>query len=903
MSQGLRGKAQDRREDADPLLATKLLAPPLHNNIISRTNLIEALDKALEGKITIVSAPAGFGKSTLLCSWTDELRTPLAWLQLESSDNDLSRFLDYFCAALNSAGAKVDARQIKALLSPEAPEIEAAATSIINHLGELKERIVLVLDDYHLIDSPDIQRFMQFLIDHQPSNLHLVIATRADPHLSIAKLRASGEVAELRTADLRFDADQSERYLVETRGLKISSEAVRKLTEKTEGWVAGLHLASIALQSSEDAAGFVEAFSGSQEFVADFLMEEVFRLQTNEIQDFLLSTSFLKRFRASLCEAVTKHENSTDMLEALRSSNIFLFPLGESGDWFRYHHLFADLLQKRLRKQRSPEEVSTLYRRASAWCDKNGHPHEAIDYALEEGHDEQAADILESFAKDLIRRSEVITLRRWIHKLPREQITQRPQLALYAAWTMTISVDHKDEARAILEGLTKLDAENASRAAALKAMLLIYEAKLDESIRQAQKALDELPAQDLFFRTIAAWNLSAALYFSGEVEKGMELLLQVSEMGLADGNLFTAVMALSRVALGKVQQGALFEARELFEQALGIAKDESGYAVPAASDAKIGLGKIHWEWNELSPAREYIEGGLEASRNWRRTTSIEGFDTLAFIELTAGNPENAEKIMEEARSIATQTKLNPLDDQYLDAQYALLKLRAGDPNPTERLVRAHGLEQYLGNDAPTAKEGMGANMLRAYNLALFARYLLEQSRFEDASTILQILRSPEYKNLLHSKRIEIRLLAAIAHRELGQDEQAASLAMEAVVLAEDGRFKRVFTDEGKKVFELLSALKEDGEGSEFLGEVLEALSVGYGGRRTGIKAAGDPDALTERELEVLRMLATKLSVPEIADHLAIAESTARSHIKHIYQKLDAHSRFEAVTKASGQHII
>ncbi|MGD8398656.1 MAG: LuxR family transcriptional regulator, partial [Anaerolineae bacterium] len=563
------------------LLQTKLYIPPIRRELVSRPRLIERLNAGLNGCLTLVSAPAGYGKTTLVTQWLNSTKCPSTWLSLDESDNDPTRFLVYFVAALRTVDADIGKGVLSALQSPQPPPVEAVLTSLINDAAAIPDRILLVFDDYHLIESPPVDNALTFLLEHLPAQMHLVIVTREDPHLSLARLRARGHLTELRAADLRFTASEAADFLNQVMGLELAAEDIAVLERRTEGWIAGLQLAAISMQGREDTAALIKSFAGSHRHVLDYLVEEVLKQQSESIQTFLLQTTVLDRLTGSLCDAIlgrgaddqrstgdrntfalqlpSSSASGQEILEHLERSNLFVVPLDEERRWYRYHHLFADLLRQRLH-QTQPEQVPILHRRASKWYEQNGFVDEAIEHALRAEDFERAADLVEGRAETPWGRGEQIRLQGWLEALPAEQVLSRPQLCIFHAWGLFASGQQSaaeqslQAAERALERTAGRETDAApakrvrmpvsdmtkiqGRAAAVRAFMASFRGDVSEIIQYSRQALDRLPEQDLVWRSSAAIALGDAYSFNGELVAACRARLEALEASKATGNWY-----------------------------------------------------------------------------------------------------------------------------------------------------------------------------------------------------------------------------------------------------------------------------------------------------------------------------------------------------------------------------
>jgi len=877
------------------LVQTKLYIPPLRPNLVPRPHLFDKLNAGLSGKLTLVSAPAGFGKSTLLSHWISQSEINFCWVTLEENDNDIIRFLAYFIAALQTIDVAVGDQLLSLFHSSQQEQVKAVLVPLINQVAQTKNRFALVLDDYHLIESQDIHQGLSFWLEHQPPTMHLVIAGRSDPPLPLAKMRARREMTEIRESDLRFSIDESDNLLNQFLGLNLSREDIKAMVNRTEGWIAGLQLASIALQGKKDMSGYIQGFTGSQEYIADYLSDEVMNHQSKQVQEFLLKTSILEHLSSQLCDAVTEQKDSQQILQQLRSSNLFLTPLDDQGQWFRYHQLFADLLHQRLLESHA-DEVPHLYLKASRWFEEKDLLAEAIEYALRGSYFDRAIALLESAAEETIKSSEIATFMRWIEKIPEDLVRSSVTLSIYYAWALLIRNGRPQVAESYLESIVLQDSQVISRLMAVKSMLSMYQRQYPTAVSLASQALEELPVDDILFRDLAAWNLSAALFMSGDKEGGEAILEEVAEVSRLSGNLLVAVIALCRLALARMQQGELHKPKELFQQALEIATDDQCNMLPVACEALIGLGTIHWELNELDLAQEYLLEGIELSKKWRQQSAIIGYVTLAHLNQSQGDVTLAGQMMEKAKSLASGTIATEADDRYVALQQAHLWLRQEDLPAARRWAHECGFDDDTYRRELQTSDNIGAHLIRHYELIVLARILIAGKRLAEALELVDRIFPFMEKMGILEKMVEIHILKAIIYRGLVKSNRANSSLATAVSLAKPEGHIRPFLEEGSVLVQILKSVAAQGVETEFIHDILSASIESPSASFNQKKRLELVESLSDRELEVLQLLATDLTVPEIANKMYLAVSTVRSHVKNIYGKLNVHSRFEAVIK-------
>ena len=905
----------------DALLATKLHVPRPRPGFVPRPRLVEALGEGLAGRLILVCAPAGSGKTALLADWALSGRRPVAWLSLDAADNDPVRFWRHTVAALDGARPGLGER-VGLLLGPPAPaSFEGLVTALINDLAAQPDggEVLLVLDDYHLIDAQPVHASLAFLLEHLPPGLHLVLASRADPPLPLARLRAGAQLAELRTADLRFSAEEAAALLRESAGADLPAAAMAALAARTEGWVAGLQLAALSLAGQADPAGFVAAFSGSHRYVLDYLAEEVLDRQQEELRTFLLETSLLERLSGGLCDAVTGRTDSQAMLERVEQAGLFLVPLDEVRGWWRYHHLFADLLRARLQQQR-PGRVPALHRAAAAWCEDHGLADDAVRHALAAGDPAWAARLVERSADAFLLRSEDATLQRWLAALPAGLASSRPRLLLARARLALLS--HRVEAAEVA-----LDAAERALASAPG----VADEPFEPSVGRAASHLANVPAAITLGRTLLAvlhGDAERAITFGrrtlAEVGEGEWLLTSHANgyLGVAEwlrGQLAEAERALSssiaqgRAAgqatmtawgyqdLGRVQraQGRLDTAVGTYRQALEDAAATSQTALPAAGIAYVGLAEVAYQRNELDAALRHVSEGIAACRQMNFTQPmVTGLATLAWIRQAQGDAAGAREAMEDAGQTApgpgVTGLLNPVP-----AQRARLQLAQGEVAAAARWAQQRGL-------GPDDEPGYP----REPEYLVLARVLLAQDHPGPALALLERLHAAAVSQDRAGSVIEIQALQALTLAAVGKETAAVDTLARALTLACLQGYVRVFADEGPPMAALLGRLvvAQRAEQAAARGVPLGCLApvLGAFGERPAAPGAGRGAAavvpglveqLTARELEVLELLAAGAPNPRIAEQLVVSLDTVKKHVSHLLGKLGAANRTAAVTRA------
>ena len=902
----------------DGLLATKLYVPGTQPGFVARPRLIERLDEGLARGLLLVCAPAGFGKTSLLADWARRSGLPVAWLSLDEGDNDPARFWRHVVAALDRARPGI-AEQVAPLLGPPAPaSFEGLVTALINQLATQPDggEVVLVLDDYHLIDAPPVHASLGFLLEHLPPGLHLVLTSRVDPPFGLARLRARGQLAELRDADLRFTPEEAADLLHGAVGPDLPEAAVAALAARTEGWVAGLQLAGLSLRGQPDVAAFVASFSGSHRFVLDYLAEEVLERQPEPVRGFLLETSVLERLSGALCDAVTGRTDSQRLLEGIERANLFLVPLDAVRGWWRYHQLFADLLRARLQQQQ-PERVPQLHRAAAAWSEAHGLADDAVRHALAAGDAVWAAQLVERHADELLLRGEGATVQQWLAALPAELVGSRPRLLLARTRLALLSgrVEGVDELldaaeRAFTEAADEPYEPSAGRAASLlanvpatmaldRAYLAELRGDAERALALASRALAELGEDEWMLQSNASGYLGVAEWQRGRLAEAERRLSSTIAQWLRAGQRQLAVRGWHH--LGQVQraQGRLDAALGTYRQALEVAAPPGQPALPDAGMAQVGMAEVAYQRGELDAALEHVTEGIARCRQVVYTPPLAtGLATLAWIRQVQGDPAGALEAIDEAEGVAPSpgvaTLLNPAP-----ALRARLLLARGELAAAARWTRRRGLGA---DDQPSYP--------REPEYLVLARVLLAQDRPDQALALLERLHTAATAQRRLGSLIEIQALRALALAGSGDEPGALAALTEALTLACPQGYVRVFADEGAPMGALLGRLvaahrteqpAARGVPLDCLARVLRAFdathTVAHAGRGVEGAVAGLIEALTDRELEVLGLLAAGRSNQGIAQELVVSLDTVKKHVSHVLDKLGAANRTEAVARA------
>jgi LuxR family maltose regulon positive regulatory protein len=864
------------------------------------------LNEGLACKLILISAPAGFGKTTLISTWIDQDKIPAAWLSLDESENDPVRFLTYIIAALQTVTPGIGESILGTLQSPRADFSKEILISLINEItASFSDDFILVLEDYHTLSSRVVLNITKFLLDHLPPKMHIVIASRADPDLPLPLLRGSGDMVEIRQDALRFTHEEVKSFLNKTLSVKLTNEDIAALEARTEGWIAGLQMAALSISGKEDASRYVQDLTGTDRYILDYLVEEVLEQQPQTVQDFLLQTSIVGKLSGPLCNAITGAENAQEMLESFERENLFILPMDHQRRWYRYHQLFSDLLKKRL-TQLHPEIIPDLHNRASCWYAGNDLTAEAIQHSLAAQKYGRAAALMEKAAEDIMMRSEFSTLQEWIKALPDETLRQRPILCLFYAYILLVYSYPLKTVETYIEYAAKGSDQYQGHVASLRAFMAVLQRNVPKANALADSALRNLPERDRFFRMITLWGNTAANMYSGNLADRHLALDDVAQLSQVAGNTMVTTIVRCNQAWLHILKGELHQAQQLFEKTMNLAKGQDGSYLPIAGEAFLGLGYLLCEWNRFDESLEYLEKGLALTDKWGVSlTSIDGLLAKARILKARGNLESAHEVILAAQRLALQSEVTAMDDYLVDAHMARNHIEQGNIDAAVRWAQGRGLTKISGDSGDLSIDQLlveldqiiAGNFLneprhRSVEYFSLVRILLAVGQTEDALAFLEKLLEQSQGQKFHGRVIYIQVLIALAHQLRAEERQALDALKKALSLAESEGYVRVFLDEGVPLQNLLEQAAREEITPAYVNQLLQLF-------RREAYSSGQPlvDPLSARELEILRMLPTKFTASEIAEQLFIAESTVRTHIKHIYSKLNVNRRFEAVERA------
>jgi LuxR family maltose regulon positive regulatory protein len=933
---------------AAPLLTTKLYIPPIRPELVSRPRLIERLNEGLHRKLTLVSAPAGSGKTTLLSEWVLQCGRPIAWVSLDDEDNDLTHFLTYLIAALQTIKAKVAESVLAALQSPQPPPTRELLIALTNQIDSLQGGTVLVLDDYHVIKAQLIHDALSYVLDHLPARMHLVVATRADPPLPIARLRGRGQLTELRRADLRFTLEETQELLRQIVGSHLSAEDIATLEARTEGWVAGLQMAAFAVrgmlsaQDQRDVSQFIRAFSGSHRYIMDYLLGEVIGHQPEAIREFLLHTCILERLSGRLCEAVmgwevqsTERETGSTtadsgcipsgqhLLETLERANLFLVPLDGERRWYRYHHLFADLLRARLARY-APELIVTLHERASEWYERHGLVDEAIHHALAANDFSRAARLVQCHWLQIVHDGYVSIAFRWLHALPEDLIRESMSLSVARCWTLFLRGQITEMAarlkdalqRSAQPGASELPADHPADAtlpaqiANLQSIAARHSGDFGAAVAHAHRALELIPAPDVPWLGTATLSLGLAYRGAGDLAKASQACAEALPLLRASGNFIAAMIGVYYLANIHQMQGNLRQAAEVCREALQHARQERREHFPAYGMVHVALADVLREWNQLEEAEHHLFRGMEIGEQGGYLEVLKsGNLALARLKQAKGDASGALAAIQQADRVARRIG-TPLALTEIAAQRARLLVQQGKVAEAASWAERSALDMDAGAGVTDLVATVGA------------RVLIAQDRLDKAAERLTQLFAAADTDGRLGNAIEVLVLRALALRQQGHTEQALADLERALTLAEPEGYVRVFADEGPRMGTLLVQFlrwQRRGRRSarhritlDYVRRLLLAFpertremsdSTEYPALSLAHRDLLLVDPLTDRELEVLRLMARGMTNREIAQKLVVASGTVKAHAASIYRKLDVHNRTQAVTLARELELI
>ncbi|NNJ11360.1 LuxR family transcriptional regulator [Chloroflexales bacterium ZM16-3] len=878
------------------VIATKLFIPPPRPDAVPRPALVVRLNAGLHRKLTLLAAPAGFGKTSLASAWLADCGRPAAWLSLDEGDADPARFLTYLIAALQTLSPTIGADVLALLQSSQPPSIDALLPLLLNQIATLPRPAILVLEDYHLLDSRPIDQALGVLVEHLPAQLHLVIATREDPPLPLARLRARDQLSELRASDLRFTPDEAAMFLNQVMGLDLAAEHVAALEARTEGWIAGLQLAALSLREREDVPGFIRAFAGDNRYILDYLAEEVVQRQPDHIQRFLLQTSVLDRLCGPLCDAILDAPAASGqaILAYLEQANLFLVPLDNERRWYRYHQLFVEVLRQRLHQRGATDpgealrDVAGLHQRASVWYEAQGLKLEAFQHAAAANDLARAERLIEGSGVPLHFRGAGAPIRRWLEALPRAALNERPSLWVTYASTLLFggqptAVEPKlQAAEAALQAADpdERTRDLVGRIASMRATLAVMQHNAAAIIAQSRRALEYLHANNLPFRTATTWTLGYAYQLEGDRGAAGRAFRDVIAAGSSSGASIYTIAAT--INLGQLQEAdnQLSLAAESYRRVLQLAGDPPA---PIACEAYLGLARIAYQLDDLAATQQYGQQCLQLTRRIERVdTSASYALLLARLHLAQGDLDGAAAVLDGAEAFVRQHGFAFRMPEIVAAQVLVL-LRQGHLATAAQLAATHELSLSQ------------------------ARVHLAQGEPTTALVLLEPLRHRAEAQGWADAHLAVLVLQAVALRSGGEMDKAQRVLAEALALVKPEGFIRTFVDEGAPMADLLAEALAAGVEPTYVRRLLAAFPLAEPAQ-TDPSPASDPDGrlvepLSERECEVLALIAEGLTNQDIAARLYLSLHTVKVHARNIYAKLRVTSRTQAVARGRALGIL
>jgi LuxR family maltose regulon positive regulatory protein len=912
-------------------LHTKITPPPVRAQAVSRDRLHKHLDAAYRNGVPVllVSAKAGSGKTSLISQWLLASEKRAAWLSLDSEDSDPGRFVGYVLAALHSAGMVDDLESPPNLDASTPFDPRTMASMILEHCFESNTSPLLILDDYHVIEDESVHALIEGFVEGLGQAGRLVLISRTDPPLPLARWRGRGQMAEIRDADLRFRRDEAEEFLREVMNLELTSSQLSLLTERTEGWIVGLQLAGITLRSQprpEVPEDFIQNFGGTNRYILDYLLEEVLERQPRHIRDFLLKTAILDRFSADVCDAVSRSpeevlskvdrdqtpipagtRDSKQILRQLEEANMFLIPLDDERRWFRYHHLFSDLLRSELQQRSTQEEIRTLHKRAGEWFRENELTEEAMSHAMAAGEYETAATIIEENIVSLLSQSTMPRLLRWIRALPEGIVQARPWIAVHLANTLAFAgqVTEIERILATVDGLATDDPEFRGLfgfAAAIRAFTANLEGNSDRAFEMAAHSEEFLGDDHLNARAMASYAAADTHFALDDMTQAEEKYREMLRLGERSGQLLMTVTALCELASVKKVQGRLHAAQDLYSEAWDQLVEFNGLGTRLRCHVEFGMADLLYEWNQLDEAYEHAMKGMDI-RARLGGYYVTGDIPLMRIHQARGESGEALDVLRAVEQVVGSSHVQLSGAHALRAASVHQYVAVGDLDRARRHA-----DQCRGN---TDLEALAR-----------ARLLLALGQFSEALNLSDRQLREIREGMRTARAIKMLCLKALAYEGLSRHEEAETTTLEAVTLGRPEGFVRTFLDAGPQLAAIIHRTLEPHQPGdpgaspmdlllkEYAGTLLSAYATDRESAKTTLAEIGmrsqDPryvDPLTQRELEVLSLIAEGLSNKEMASQLVVAPSTIKQHLKNIYAKLDVHNRTEAVSRARDLHLI
>ena len=888
------------QEQMETILSTKLFAPTIRPDHVSRPRLIAQLNTGLDKTLSLISAPAGYGKTTLVCSWLHKINLPYTWISLDEGDNDPLRFLQYLLTALQKVVPGIQTEMLSTLRGPAS--FQTLLNTMYNEISKGNKPFILVLDDFHVLQAQPVLDFFTSLIEHAPPQMHVILISRTDPLLPLSHLRVRNEIVEIRADQLRFTGNEIDSFLSKVMTLELSAPDITVLQARTEGWIAGIQLAALSMQSCEDIHAFITAFAGSHHYIIDYLTEEVLKRLPEKTSAFLLRTSILNRMCGSLCDAIVEPDskdqvNGQEILEELERKNLFLVSLDNRRHWYRYHHLFSDVLNRTL-ENNYPQLPSKLHMCASQWFEQNGFIPEAIDHALLAGNQDQATRLIEQNGVLLLIRGEVMAVLKWITSVEPYSQTHA-WLYILKAWGYALSGDldrvdgmlkKAEELIAVLKPSQEVRIMQGTIASgrAHQANLMGDAYKAAEFARQAIEILPDVDLISRSMRVVSTSLLGDATSMTGDLEEAKRAYIESARFCQAAGDVHLTIVVNSNLADILVEQGMLHQAEKIYSETLALATRPDGQRAVIAGRLLVELSQVYYEWNQLENAFDNAQQSLNLCRQWgNMDLQAVGFAQLARLERVYSHPDELQAAAQAAEQLVNGYDLAPRYSNWVITVLARLLINQGN------LEHAFHLLQKTGIDVDkNVAEGEIPYLLEPMYLIL-SRLFMAQRKYDQALELSQRLLVQAEASKRISRMIEILNLQALAYQGKNDEEQALTILARAIMLAQPEGYVRVFLDEGEPMVKLLYKAKIHQAGGSYLSDLLSHLSSDSRQAVPNTQLLVEP--LTKRELELLQLIEQGCTNQEIADRLVISIPTVKRHISNIYSKLGAKNRTQAIS--------